>query len=64
MASSHRCIGCELIADKQEQLGDVHGAKVALLPYEIHAALQVQEAMNAKNRRPRPWDDGAEDEDE
>ncbi|MEW2393071.1 hypothetical protein AB0933_32390 [Streptomyces venezuelae] len=38
-----RCIGCQLIADKQKTVpeGDEgHGVKVALIPTSVHAALQ------------------------
>ncbi|MEU1134476.1 hypothetical protein ABZ383_32225 [Streptomyces sp. NPDC005900] len=38
-----RCIGCQLLADKQKTVpeGDEgHGVKVALVPTSVHAALQ------------------------
>lgn len=44
-AATHRCIGCQLIADRQKQVpeGDEgHGVKVLLLPTAVHAALQFQ----------------------
>jgi hypothetical protein len=44
---THRCIGCQLIADKQKQIpeGDEgHGVKVALIPSSVHAALEIQQA--------------------
>lgn len=43
-AVTHRCIGCQVIADKQKQVpeGDEgHGVKVALIPTSIHAAIQL-----------------------
>ncbi|MFJ7297545.1 hypothetical protein [Streptomyces collinus] len=43
-ATTHRCIGCQLIADKQKTVpeGDEgHGVKVALIPTSVHAALQL-----------------------
>ena len=43
-AISHRCIGCQLLADKQKTVpdgDDGHGVKVALIPTSVHAALQL-----------------------
>ena len=43
-AFSHRCIGCQLIADKQKTVPDGdegHGVKVALIPTSVHAAMQL-----------------------
>lgn len=43
-AITHRCIGCQVLADKQKAIpeGDEgHGVKVLLLPTSVHAALQV-----------------------
>ena len=43
-AITHRCIGCQLLADRQKQVpeGDEgHGVKVALIPTSVHAALQI-----------------------
>ena len=42
-AISHRCIGCQLLADKQKTVpeGDEgHGVKVLLIPTSVHAAMQ------------------------
>jgi hypothetical protein len=44
-AVTHRCIGCQLLADKQKTVpaGDEgHGVKVLLIPSSVHAALQLQ----------------------
>lgn len=44
-AFTHRCIGCQLLADKQKTVptgDDGHGVKVALIPTSIHAAMQLQ----------------------
>jgi len=46
-AITHRCVGCQLIADKQKDVptGDEgHGVKVLLIPSSVHAALQFQAA--------------------
>ena len=43
-ATSHRCIGCQLLADKQKTVPDGdegHGVKVFLIPTSVHAALQL-----------------------
>ncbi|MFM9373277.1 hypothetical protein [Streptomyces sp. Da 82-17] len=43
-AITHRCIGCQILADKQKQVpqGDEgHGVKVLLIPTSVHAALQL-----------------------
>jgi hypothetical protein len=43
-AITHRCIGCQLLADKQKTVpgGDEgHGVKVALIPTSVHTALQI-----------------------
>lgn len=44
-ATTHRCIGCQLLADKQKTVpdgDDGHGVKVLLIPTSVHAALQLQ----------------------
>jgi hypothetical protein len=44
-AVTHRCIGCQLIADKQKTVpatDEGHGVKVALIPTSVHAALELQ----------------------
>ena len=42
-AISHRCIGCQILTDKQTTIpqGDEgHGVKVLLIPTSVHAAMQ------------------------
>lgn len=42
-AVTHRCIGCQLIADRQKEVPDGdegHGVKVALIPTSVHVAMQ------------------------
>ena len=44
-AISHRCVGCQLLADKQKTVPDGdegHGVKVLLIPTSVHAAMQLQ----------------------
>jgi hypothetical protein len=45
VASLQRCVGCEVIADKQEELASsgesTHGMKVALVPVAAQAALDM-----------------------
>jgi hypothetical protein len=46
VAVRHRCIGCQVIADKQDELKDngsaeTHGMKVLLIPAAVHAATQA-----------------------
>jgi hypothetical protein len=44
-AITHRCIGCQLIADKQKHVpsdDEGHGVKVLLIPSSVHAALELQ----------------------
>ena len=43
-AITHRCIGCQLLADRQQTVPDSddgHGMKVVLIPTAVHAALQL-----------------------
>jgi hypothetical protein len=49
-AITHRCIGCQLLADKQKgvpQGDEGHGVKVLLIPTSVHAALQLQKTARA-----------------
>lgn len=42
-AVTHRCVGCQIIADRQQTLPEgeeAHGMKVGLIPTSVHAALQ------------------------
>ncbi|MEU5742076.1 hypothetical protein ABZ784_29295 [Streptomyces tendae] len=44
-ATTHRCIGCQILADRQKEIPDGdegHGVKVLLIPTSIHAALEFQ----------------------
>ena len=50
------CVGCQVLADKQQELardrGDnVHGVKVALIPAAHAAALEVEREEQANRRR-------------
>ncbi|MGP3737907.1 hypothetical protein ACTWJ9_33530 (plasmid) [Streptomyces sp. GDS52] len=43
-ATTHRCTGCQLIADKQKTVPDGdegHGVQVALIPTSVAAALEL-----------------------
>ena len=43
-AITHRCVGCQLLADKQRgvpQGDEGHGVKVLLIPTSVHAALEI-----------------------
>jgi hypothetical protein len=56
-----RCVGCQVIADKQAELGrdgdaDNHGMKVALIPAATAAAIEAQKEL-AGTRRTRITDD-------
>ncbi|GAA3155284.1 hypothetical protein GCM10010449_84900 [Streptomyces rectiviolaceus] len=42
-AITHRCVGCQILADKQKTVpdgDDGFGVKVALIPTSVHAALE------------------------
>jgi hypothetical protein len=57
-ATTHRCIGCQLLADKQKTVPDGdegHGVKVFLIPTSVHAALQLERPTAT-----RPAEGGAE----
>jgi hypothetical protein len=50
------CVGCQVIADKQQELSrdrgdDVHGLKVALIPAAHAAALEVEREHKTNHRR-------------
>lgn len=49
-----RCVGCQVIADKQDELAktgiDTHGLKVGLLPAAVKAALDAQKALRHTRR--------------
>ncbi|MFJ2279221.1 hypothetical protein ACIOEZ_34295 [Streptomyces sp. NPDC087866] len=55
-----RCVGCQVIADKQDELArdkdvDNHGIKVALIPASTAAAIEAQ--REAVRRRRNDEDD-------
>jgi hypothetical protein len=65
VAVGQRCIGCQVIADKQQQLEqqgvDLHGMKVGLMPVAVHAAMEAEKDLRATRRGPRRWDDEDDD---
>ncbi|WP_329126017.1 hypothetical protein [Streptomyces sp. NBC_01353] len=50
-----RCVGCQVLADKQDELQktdtDMHGLKLALIPVAVHAALETEREMKRAGRR-------------
>ncbi|MFF8610795.1 hypothetical protein ACF06X_33355 [Streptomyces sp. NPDC015346] len=54
-------MGCQVLADKQTELQntdtDMHGLKLALIPTEVHAALEIERAHKRANRRRHDEDD-------
>lgn len=61
VASVQKCVGCEVIADKQAELerqgGGLHGMKVALVPASVQAALEAEREQARARRRRRAWDE-------
>ncbi|MFF3547042.1 hypothetical protein ACFYXD_35055 [Streptomyces platensis] len=55
VAVTHLCIGCRVIADKQDSLktddSSSHGKKVLLIPAAVHAATEAMKQLQAKQRR-------------
>lgn len=54
VASVQRCVGCQVIGDKQDEIkdqSDPHGKKIALIPVSVHAALQAERELKRHNRR-------------
>lgn len=50
------CVGCQVIADKQQELSrdkgdDTNGIKVALIPAATAAALEVERELRASRRK-------------
>ncbi|WP_329474246.1 hypothetical protein OIE75_40760 (plasmid) [Streptomyces sp. NBC_01723] len=46
-ATTHRCIGCQILQDRQKTLPDgdeAHGMKVALIPTSVAAALELEKS--------------------
>ncbi|MFD7980180.1 hypothetical protein [Streptomyces sp. NPDC059071] len=59
VAVVQRCVGCQVIADKQEEAakdGDLHGKKIALVPASVHAAREVERELKERARRARRAD--------
>lgn len=60
VASVQKCVGCEVIADKQADLerqgGGLHGMKVALVPVSVQAALETERELTRAQRGRRAWD--------
>lgn len=58
--SVQKCVGCEVIADKQQELekqgGALNGLKIALVPASVQAAITVQQEAEQARRRQR-WGD-------
>lgn len=53
--SVQRCVGCQVISEKQADLakdGDAHGKKIGLIPVAVQAALQVERDLK-RQQRPR-----------
>lgn len=60
VASVQRCVGCQVIADKQHEIKDdpdLHGKKIALIPISVHAALELQRQQLKQQRRRGDEDD-------
>jgi hypothetical protein len=65
IASVQRCVGCQVIGDKQDELKDApdpHGKKIALIPVAVHAALKVERELKAAQRTRRVSDDEDDDD--
>jgi hypothetical protein len=56
-----KCVGCEVIADKQKELADsgesTHGMKVALVPVATQAALDMLRDLTKTSRHNDEDDD-------
>lgn len=54
VAVLQKCVGCEVIADKQQQLENsgepTHGMKVALVPAAVQAALELARGLHKNHR--------------
>ncbi|MEU8682978.1 hypothetical protein [Streptomyces sp. NPDC048611] len=51
VATTHRCIGCQVIADKQAEQpegAEGRGVKVLLLPAAVHAATQLMAQLEQR----------------
>lgn len=52
VAVLQRCVGCQVIADKQAEVGDgedMRGMKVALVPAAVHAALEAHRSLSQRH---------------
>ncbi|MEU3656402.1 hypothetical protein AB0E67_27070 [Streptomyces sp. NPDC032161] len=51
--TAQRCVGCQVIADKQAELADhgsdTHGVKIALIPTAQAAALRAHRELTTKH---------------
>ncbi|MEU6979566.1 hypothetical protein [Streptomyces sp. NPDC046371] len=59
VAVIQRCVGCQVIADKQEETakdGDLHGKKIALIPSSVHAAREAERELKERARGARRRD--------
>lgn len=62
VATVQKCVGCEVIADKQQELerdagGSTHGLKVALMPAAVQAAIEAERQMKKARRSSRDDED-------
>lgn len=62
VAVRHRCIGCQVIADKQDELKDqdgaeTHGMKILLIPAAAHAAMQALKDLQRRGETHDEYDD-------
>lgn len=50
-----RCVGCQVLADKQDELAktdtDMHGLKLSLIPAALHAAQETARELERAGRR-------------
>ena len=54
VAVLQKCVGCEVISDKQKELSDsgdsLHGMKVALVPAAAHAAMEMLRGLKHQHQ--------------
>jgi len=55
VASVQLCVGCQVIADKQQEIEksgeDINGKKIALIPVQVQAALQAERELKRQQRQ-------------
>ncbi|MFJ8677215.1 hypothetical protein [Streptomyces sp. NPDC093589] len=54
VAVTHRCVGCQVIADKQADVHEgssSHGVKVLLIPASVHAATEVMRQLEKQQHQ-------------